>query len=461
MFPGKLQVSRERLEFYYSIAVMIAIPVLIVANTLIIINAVQKDYNTELRQKADLVNGVIASSIVRDLDSPETLQAYVETISQENAELTDIHISQPSPSSQFMMLATTDKARAGRPFTDIQSSLAANKQQSIAQLITTASGERKWSVIRPVVVDDKVVAVVSSAASLKEADALIANTLLQSLGIVGFTVVLSILLLLNHFKFVEYAMLFRKLKEVDQLKNDFLSVATHELRAPMTVIKGTIENLEDGIGGKVDKQAKATLDGMFNETERLNSLVTDLLNVSRIEQGKISYDMTDFDAREVIGQIVTQFTPRAAEKGLQLSYERPEQPVTVHVDRGRLVEIMTNLVDNAIKYSRTGTVVVSHKPADGTTRISVRDTGLGMSATERERLFKRFYRVQNDNTKGIPGTGLGLWIIKQYIESMHGSISVDSLEGVGTEFIVEFPVMVAAVAETTEPSDPEHCGQRL
>lgn len=439
MFKDRLQIPRERIEFYYSILVLAAIPLLIVANTLIIMNSIQKNSDTELRRRADLANSVIATSIKDSLGDPGALQGYVTAIAKDNKDLSRIGVATPTDDGQFIMLASTDTPKVLEAFSDMQLALTASRKQSIAQLQTEPDGERKWNVVRPVLDDGKVVAVVSSATSLKQADALIGNTLMQSLGIVAVTSLISVLLLVNHFKFVEYAMLFRKQKEIDQLKNDFLSVATHELRAPMTVIKGTIENLEDGIGGKVDKEASKTLDVIYKETERLNGLVTDLLNVSRIEQGRISYTFEDVDVRGVIADIVKQYTPRAADKGLQVRYDQPESPVVVSLDRGRLVEIMTNLVDNAIKYSREGTVVVSHKPSDGTARISVRDTGLGMSAAERGRLFSRFYRIQNDQTRGIPGTGLGLWIIKQYIENMHGTISVDSMEGAGSEFIIEFP----------------------
>jgi signal transduction histidine kinase len=190
----------------------------------------------------------------------------------------------------------------------------------------------------------------------------------------------------------------------------------------------------------VDERGKQVLQAMFLETDRLNGLVNDLLNVSRIEQGRISYTYEVLDIREVIQTLVDQFGDKAHAKNLEISYAKPAAPVVINVDRGRMIEIMTNLIDNAIKYSQKGTVVVSHKDSKGTATVSVRDTGIGMSSKDRERLFSRFYRIKNDGTKGVPGTGLGLWIIKQYIESMKGSIAVESMEGVGSEFIVGFPL---------------------
>lgn len=442
MFREKLQLSRERLEFYYSIALLIIIPVLIVANTLVMASAVRGDFDTELRRKAALANSLMAEAAKANLAKPADLQQQVAAYMSASQELRRINIAQPadnSGGSQFKVVASSEGAAVGQTRTDLRYVAAATNRQAVAQSVTESNGERVWSVVSPIIVGGDVRAVVATDVSSRQADNLIGNTLVQSIGIVCATVVLISLLLVNHFKFVQYAMLFRKLKEVDQLKNDFLSVATHELRAPMTVIKGSIENLTDGIGGKVDKQGKETLATIYAETDRLTNLVNDLLNVSRLEQGRISYDFQTIDARDTCERLVKQFTAKAEAKGLKISYEKPAQSATVSVDPGRLTEIMTNLIDNAIKYSRQGTVIVSHKDDDGHVRLSVRDTGIGIAAKDRDRLFSRFYRVQTDQTASIPGTGLGLWIIKQYIEAMHGTISIDSLENVGTEFIVEFP----------------------
>ncbi|HSH56319.1 MAG TPA: hypothetical protein VK983_05895, partial [Candidatus Limnocylindrales bacterium] len=218
MFRDKLQIPKERLELYYSIGVIMAIPAMIVANTLIISTSVQKNYDTELRRKADLANGLIASSITPIIDQPASLQQYVKKTAADNPELNQISIVKPMPGGMFSALASSENNAAPTSFSDIQLSLAVSKRQSIAQLTTGTNGERSWNVGRPILQDNTVIAVVSTASSLKDADALIANTLLQSIGIVTLTAALSILLLANHFKFVEYAVLFRRQKEVDQLK---------------------------------------------------------------------------------------------------------------------------------------------------------------------------------------------------------------------------------------------------
>jgi signal transduction histidine kinase len=113
----------------------------------------------------------------------------------------------------------------------------------------------------------------------------------------------------------------------------------------------------------------------------------------------------------------------------------------VLADPGRVQEIMTNLIDNAVKYTAKGTVTISHRQQGNALVTSVVDTGHGMTAEESSRLFQRFYRVKNDSTQGIPGTGLGLWIIKQYAEKMNGKLTVNSIVDVGTEFAVQLPLV--------------------
>ena len=439
MFTEKFQLSRERLEFYYSIALLVLIPILIVANTLVMAFAVRSDLDSELRRKAALANSLITESIKSKLNDQSAVQNQVSAWTTSSDELVKVSIVKLDGQQPGTIIATGGNQDDTAGSSEILLQTAAASKKSVAQELQLADGQRIWRVVSPVIENEIVKAVVVSDVSSQRTDGLIGATLMRSLGIVMATVVLIVLLLLNHFRFVQYAMLFRRMKEVDQLKNDFLSVATHELRAPMTVIKGSIENLEDGITGTVDDKGRHVLKVIYGETERLNNLVTDLLNVSRLEQGRITYTFETVDLRETSQNIVDEFTAKAQQKGLTITYQQPPTPELISADKGRIIEVLTNLVDNAVKYSQKGSVIVTHKSTANQVVLSVRDTGIGMAAPDRERLFSRFYRIQNDATKGIPGTGLGLWIIKQYIEAMRGTISVDSMVGVGTEFEVQFP----------------------
>lgn len=442
VLQNKFQVNRTRLEFYYSIFILVIIPVLITANTLLLVVSVRRSFDTELRRKADLANTIIGTLIADQLEDPSAVQAIIVSIVKEKPELKRITIAIPtSKNGEFRTIAANDATLIGQETSNLQFAVVSSRNQSVAQLIKdSADGSRLWSVVSPLRTNgNQVSGVLSTDVSLQEADALISNALLKSLVIVFVTMLVVVLLLLNHFRFVQYAMLFRKLKEVDQLKNDFLSVATHELKTPMAIIKGNIENIIDGLSGNVDDKAKETLRGMSHETDRLNNLVNDLLNVSRLEQGRVSYDIKPVDLRPIIENVVSQLTPKAQAKNLTLHYEQPNGSCVVLADEGRAIEIMTNIIDNAIKYSRRGAVTIAHKLSDDKVITTVRDTGIGMTADERDKLFTRFYRIKNENTRGIAGTGLGLWIVKQYVEHMKGTINVESLEGVGSEFVITFP----------------------
>ena len=436
-----LSLSRQKIELFYSVFLLLIIPGLIVINTLLVSRSVRDDFDTELRRKADLANSIFGSTVEQNLDDTEAIQKSLDTITSAREDIASVLVVQPE-AGEFRVLATDDETLKDTTISNLQFQLVMNREQSVAQLINRGEDEtgRSWNVVTPIFNENQeVVALTSMDVSIAEAEEAISSTLSRSFIILFVTVFIVALLLANHFRFVEYAQLFQKVKEADQLKTDFLSVATHELKTPMSIIKGQISNVTDGIFGEVNDNIKEHLLDTINQTDRLNNLVQDLLDVSRIEQGKISFNIVQISPAKVINPLIEKFREKATEKDIKVAYEEIEGDAILLADEGRYQEIMTNLIDNAIKYSKEGSVVVRHEVKDKVIVTRVKDSGIGMSSKERARLFQRFYRIKNEKTKGIAGTGLGLWIIKQYIEKMGGKISVDSLEGVGTEFIVELP----------------------
>ena len=138
--------------------------------------------------------------------------------------------------------------------------------------------------------------------------------------------------------------------------------------------------------------------------------------------------------------IIENYQPIAKEKNLQIIYEPTNNIPLVRADEGRVQEIFTNIIDNAIKYTSQGSVTITQQQEKGFIIINFRDTGFGISPVAKDRLFQRFYRVKTSQTEGISGTGLGLWIIKQYIEAMNGLIDVETMEGVGSNFIIKLQI---------------------
>ena len=432
-------------QYWYSLAVMILIPAAIVMNTVWFAKGIQRDFDTELRRKANLANEVFGVAVVDILSGTNAasnqlkLQQLVDQTVAKTDEIQDLEIITPEGTG-YKVLAASNHDLINHASRDVQLAAAWSEQTPIAALVQPGEGlEKAWRVITPIADKSKQVAVVRMDVSVKAASDLLAATLKTSLIVLVVTVIVVLLLLVNHMRLVEYAVLFRKQKELDQMKNDFISVATHELKSPMTVIKGYLSEVIEGSIGTVDEKAKGALKIAFEQTERLTSLVGDLLDVTRLEQGRMKYELSVVNPVSVITPIVEHYQHRAAAKNLKLVYEPPAEMAMLVADPSRFNEIISNLVDNALKYSIKGTVVVTHQVEGDLVKTMVRDTGIGMSPAARERLFERFYRIKTEQTAKISGTGLGLWIIKQYIEAMGGKIVVESTEGTGSQFTVQLP----------------------
>jgi signal transduction histidine kinase len=234
----------------------------------------------------------------------------------------------------------------------------------------------------------------------------------------------------------------RQLVEADKLKDEFVALISHDLRTPLTSIIGYLELTMDD-ENLTDAQRKY-LEIVDRNADRLLHLVNDLLFVARLESGELELHRDELDLVAIVRQSVAEAEPRAAAKGIELSCTA-DGPVDVRVDKGRMFQLLDNLVSNAIKFTPTGGGVrVSIGPSNGVARLEVADTGIGIDPDEQDRLFQRFFRASTANEQQIPGTGLGLYIARAIVEAHGGSISVKSKPGTGTSFKIELPAGNAA-----------------
>ena len=258
------------------------------------------------------------------------------------------------------------------------------------------------------------------------------------------TVFVVMLFLLVVVRLWDYAALYTQVKGVDKMKDEFVSMATHELRTPITGISGFLSMVLNGEMGPINAKTKEALTMASSASERLAVLVDDLLDVGRIEQGRISLRPEPIEPTQIIKETVAELMIQAKNKKLALSF-RPHKEILpiINIDKDRFKQVLINLIGNAIKYTPAGEVQVkTHVRYDGRVlEIKIKDTGLGMSSTDRERLFEKFYRIKNDKTKDITGTGLGMWITKRLVEMMNATITVDSIENVGTQITLQFPIV--------------------
>jgi signal transduction histidine kinase len=234
--------------------------------------------------------------------------------------------------------------------------------------------------------------------------------------------------------------------EVDRLKSEFVATVSHELRTPMTSIRGYVDVLLMGAAGVVNDNQAHFLNIIKSNTERLNILVNDLLDVSRIESGRVTLSPQALDLREIAEDVIGDVLRRSHEenKPVALSLEAPKKLPHVYGDIERVRQILGNLVDNAYHYTpANGTIIVQIHPNGGNeVQVDVRDNGIGIPPEDQARVFERFYRGEHPLVLSTPGTGLGLSIVKQIVEMHKGRIWMKSsgVPGDGSTFSFTLPV---------------------
>ncbi len=230
-------------------------------------------------------------------------------------------------------------------------------------------------------------------------------------------------------------------QEVEEIKSDFISIVSHELRTPLTAIKGFLSMiLKRDFGELTDKQFHF-LNRVYQSNQRMINLVEDLLDMSSIESGKINLTPMPIVLETIIADVVTELASKGFERQIMLKVTRRQRLPLVLADETRLRQILVNLIDNAIKYSLPGTeVVIDFRVAGDELVTTINDSGVGISPANMERLFTRFGRVYNPMSLSAGGTGLGLYIVKNLVESHGGRIWVTSKEGKGSKFSFSLPI---------------------
>lgn len=235
-----------------------------------------------------------------------------------------------------------------------------------------------------------------------------------------------------------------RLKQLEIMRRDFIANVSHEIKTPLTAIRGFSETL---IEGAIDDRESAIrfLNTIKNNSERLNSLVEDLLTISSIETGDINIERSEADLDQIVDSVFLMLQDKADRKGLFLKKEIPTGLGRINADKDKLMQIVLNLVDNGIKFTETGGVTVGMMIEDGSRVFFVKDTGAGIPREHIERLGERFYRVDKARSRALGGTGLGLAIVKHIIIAHGWSMAVESEQGRGTRVKILIDKQVSEV----------------
>jgi signal transduction histidine kinase len=225
---------------------------------------------------------------------------------------------------------------------------------------------------------------------------------------------------------------YENLLALNKMKDEFLTVASHELRTPMTIVKSYLWMLEQQKSGKLKKKQIEYLEKAMKGTQRMIDLINDMLNISKFEQGKVFFNIQQVNVCDLIREIISNFEIKLSGKDIYLKFDESCEDVFVDIDKEKMRDVIINLIDNAVKFTERGGVDIHVETDIDKVVISIKDTGAGISKEDLPKLFHKFGRIDNSYTiaSDTGGTGLGLYIAKLYVEGMGGKIWATS-EGVG------------------------------
>jgi signal transduction histidine kinase len=297
-----------------------------------------------------------------------------------------------------------------------------------------------------------VVGFAGSTAQLTEADTLLMDRLSETIGVA----------LDNKLLFEENQRVLRQLKEsnsklraLDEAKDDFISMASHQLRTPLTSVKGYLSMVMEGDAGKITHQQHTMISQAYSSSQRMVYIIADLLNVSRLRTGKFVIEPIPVNLAHMVGEEIKQLEEIAKNHSLKLSFQPPKNFPDLMLDETKTRQVIMNFVDNAIYYTPSGghiTVHLTNKPQ--TVELRVEDDGIGVPRSEQHHLFTKFYRAVNARKARPDGTGLGLFMAKKVIIAQGGALIFDSREGQGSTFGFVFSKSKLKVPADPPPKPP-------
>ncbi len=438
-FKKGLERTRENPQLAYTLLTAVAIffGFLFTSNNFLLIAKDAQDRLVNVRVGS--MHDVLSEFIPEYLGRPDELSDKIREMSRRNETIREFRVVL-FRDGERVIISSIDESEIGTidEGDSFLYGLAAAETDHSLTAETRVDGERFFKTVRAIVdADGAVIGAIYTSQSLSMADRMIERGIANGIMVLVIALILIMMLFFRHAKIIDYGVLYRRLEEINKIKDDFISIATHELRTPLTVIRGYIDMLKSS--KKMGPEDRKLLESADMHSKRLSLLIDDILSVPKIEQGKMEFLWETFDPGKEVEETVESLRHGAEEKGLDISWWiEGSAPITA--DRNKLRQILVNIIGNAVKYTNKGSVKAEISLSEGRVAVRVSDTGIGMSAEEQKGLFQKFYRIRSKETENVTGTGLGLWITAKLVEAMKGSISVESIKGVGTHFVVSFPV---------------------
>ncbi len=437
--------ARNNPQIIYTFFLIVAIPTAFIFTSEQFLKVARENQDRLERNRIGILESTFVIFAREHLSDTDYLNTHIASIVKENETIKSFQVFGLGDGEKFPVLASMTQDEVGTSISPdrlsnfLFSSATGDPSETFAASFFIEE-ERYWMGVRAITAtsSQQTIGYVVVELSMSQADAVMRGNIQKAYAVLAIIIILIIILLARQARILDYAVLYKRLKSVDQMKDDFVSMAAHELRTPLSVIRGYAD-LINGIAN-LSTEDKENIRRIDVSAKDLAVLIDDILDVARIQEGGMSFTVAPVDTKVLLASIVESFFQSAHDKGLILRYELPDALPLINTDEKRMHQVLVNIIGNSIKYTPSGEVVVRAFEETGRLIIRVSDTGIGMSAEDQKKLFQKFYRVKSKETEDIRGTGLGLWITSQIVQNMKGTISVESIKGKGTDFIVEFPI---------------------
>ena len=443
---------RNNPTIIYSLLLIFVVVGALFLNSYVILSRFQNNIDKTLRTKAVLAENIVGIAALGSFSyltaNTQQLQDKITEIQKSDSEIAEMTVYALGSGQDEFIPIVSSRNDENEQISDPLAEQITKKAKQLAlsmddafAYISAYNGNRFWNVVKAARDENgKAQGILFLKLSLAENDALVEKTITQVYLLSIGAMIIVLLLVLNHIRLFAFEIKAKKLEEVDKMKDDFLSMASHELKSPLAAISGYSDLLSDMFKNnqtETDLVAQRKyLKNINISVDRLKTLVDDLLNVSRIEQNRLPIACTSIDAKEITIGIMNEMQAVADQKGLMLKNSLTSVSLAL-ADPERVKQIIMNLISNAIKYTAKGTVEITSREDVNSIYITVIDTGFGISADNMKNLFSKFYRVKTADTEKIAGTGLGLWISREIARKMDGDIEVESIESVGSHFTLK------------------------
>jgi signal transduction histidine kinase len=426
-------------QLLMTLVLIVVIPVAFLVSGQQFLNAARDNQERLEKDRIGMMHDLFAS-FMRSADfDPALIQSEIESLVALNPDITKFRIGKEEGNDVYI-IASLDSNQINTAALEPNTYRIGNTNPNESIISPYAhAGVRYWQsfrLVRSSQNDDYYIFIETSLAHI---DTLFAERIMTAYYWLGALLIIILLLLIRHVRLIDYAYLYRETRHANEMKDLFTNMIAHELRAPLTAMRGYASMIREREG--IDETTKGNASEIEAAAARLVVIVSDLLDVARIQAGKLAIEANEVHLSGLVRSVIAAMQPSAAQKHIDLVIQDIRSDIVIKSDEKRLYQALTNLVSNAIKYTKEGTITIALESLKDRIEIRVKDTGMGISSEHQKKLFAPYFRITNEDTEAIVGTGLGMWITKQLIELMGGSIGVESIKNVGTHVVVTLPIL--------------------